>query len=97
MSGNITAKPVEKNGKTHFKADGQTTKVDVETIKFHLDDLFSGNPLLTENLNKVIDENANVLAEDVKPVIAETLSTLFLRYINGVNDRFPIDVLYPKN
>lgn len=97
LTGNITAKPIEKNGKMHFKADGESAKVDVETIKFHLDDLFSGNPQLTDNLNKVIDENTNVLAADIIPVVSETLSTIFLKFINGVNDKFPLDVLYPKD
>lgn len=74
-----------------------TIEVTTTSLKLRLDDLFKGNDELNNNFNKVIEENIDVLAKDVLPVIETTLASIFKKFINGVNSRFPIEVLYPSD
>lgn len=97
MKGNFTATRVTRNGKVYYKmGGGKDTSVDTETIKLRLDGLFKDNQELNDNLNKVIEENIDVLAVDVKPVIAETIKSIFIQFIDQVYDKFPVNVLYPS-
>lgn len=98
MKGNFTGSRVMKHGKEHFKIDADhNIVVGVEKIKLNLGNLFKDNKELNDNLNKVIDENIDTLAEDVKPVVGETIRSLFLRFVNQVYNKFPIEVLYPSD
>lgn len=97
LKGNVTGKHVEQNGKLHYRSVDGSAIVDVDTIKLHLDDLFKGNPQLTDNLNKVIEENMDVLAEDVKPIVAKTLAEVFLQFCDTVGKKMPFYTLHPKD
>lgn len=80
-----------------FELGSELIYVDVETVKWRLGDLFKGNKELNDHINKVIEENIESLTDEIKPVVAETIKSIFLQFLNQVYDKFPLDVLYPKD
>lgn len=86
-----------KNGKEHFLIGGRDIKVDVGSIKLRLDDLFKNNQELTDNTNRVIAENIDSLYPEFKPIVEQTLTQIFVSFVDSVTKKFPLEELYPMN
>lgn len=85
-----------QKGKEHYKIIKDETHVDVKSIKVNFDNLFKGNPEITANTNRLINENTEILFSEIKPIIEKTVSQLVLSVINFVNNRYTSEELYPK-
>lgn len=70
--------------------------VQLDDIKFRLNNLIRNNEELNNVINNLLDEHAKEIYPDLKPVIEETLTHVFLSFLNGVHKKFSIDELYPK-
>lgn len=86
---------VDKNGKTHYLVGDKNTTVQVSTIKIHFDNLFKNNPAITENVNRLINENTEILFGEIKPIIEQTIGDLVTSVVDTVNERFSVDELFP--
>lgn len=96
LKGHFLTKRVTKDGEEYFKVTDKNMTVSAKSVKLRLDDLFPNNQELTDNTNRLIAENMDTLYPEFKPVVEETLTRLFVAFVEGVHGRFPIDVLYPK-
>lgn len=72
----------------------------MEVIKakssIHFGNLFSGNEALTEDTNKFINDNIDVLSQDTDPVVHQAVGTYIRNIFNHVFDLFPLEELFPK-
>lgn len=84
-----------KNGNRHFKFVQSKVDVQIDEIGAIFDDVFKGNPELTDNFNRVVDENSEYLYDEIKPVIGQSISRLITTVINRVYNNFSVDQLYP--
>uniref|UniRef100_A0A6P7H7H9 Protein takeout-like n=1 Tax=Diabrotica virgifera virgifera TaxID=50390 RepID=A0A6P7H7H9_DIAVI len=84
-----------RHGKTFFKikATDVTTKIGKVNLNFH--NLFKDNPELTENANKILNENQEVLVESFAPVVVEVVKGFILGATGGVFDRYELPELFP--
>lgn len=86
---------MKKNGKDHYKIVKEEARVEVGSIKINFDNLFKGNPEITANTNRLINENAELLFSEVKPIIEKTFIGLIDNIVNFVYDNYPLDILFP--
>lgn len=93
----MKARKIVKNGKEHFQVADRNITVHVGSIKLRMDDLFRNNQELTDNTNRVIAENIDSLYPEFKPIVEQTLTQIFVSFVDSVNKKFPLDVLYPTN
>lgn len=96
IKGKLRATREMIKGKEHFVFGSNQMEVNVKSIKLRLENLIRNQEELTRTLNNIIDENAMELYPDLKPVVGETLTHVFLAYMNGVHKKFSIEQLYPK-
>lgn len=100
-SGNVTlfaewdTEKVKKRGKEHFKVIKDRSTLSVSTIQVEFENLFKGNKAISDNTNKLINENTEILYTEIKPIIERTIIDLVTGVINFVNGRYSIDDLYP--
>lgn len=90
------AKKVVK-GKEYLIFDRIDLDLDISNGKLHFADLFRGNPELTDNTNRIINENIADILNDLKPVINKTIGDIILLLVKQVFERFSVDELFPNN
>lgn len=64
-------------------------------MQTYFSDLFKGNEELTNNTNRIFNENSDLLYNDIKPVVGEGMSKLMTSVLNEVHKQYSIDDLYP--
>lgn len=73
-----------------------TNKVSIGKISVRFDDLFKNNQDLTENTNRLINENTDILFSEIQPIVQTTLGDVATNVLKNVNDRFSIEELFPN-
>lgn len=89
------SKNVLKNGKVHGVFEESFVKVKLGSIHVEFDRLMGDNEELNANINKIINENIDILYGELRPVVESVVNKLVTESINKVYDLFPMDVLYP--
>ncbi|XP_049947883.1 protein takeout-like [Schistocerca serialis cubense] len=67
-------KPLEREGEVYWDIKNFTVKMDVGKIYIQFDNLFNGDKLLGDNMNKFLNESMDLLVEDLKPAIELALA-----------------------
>lgn len=84
-------------GKEYLVFDKIDLDLNLSNGHLYFADLFRGNPELTANTNRIINENIVDIINDLKPVINKTISDIVLLLIRQVFERFSVDELFPNN
>lgn len=84
-----------KDGKEYVKFDNLFFKVSVGGAKFHLENLFNGDPTLGEIGNAVINENSQIFLQELIPGFEKSLSKTFLEIANDVLTDVTYDEMFP--
>lgn len=71
--------------------------VDLTNGKMYFADLFKGNPELTDNTNRIVNDNIADILGDLKPVINQTIGDIILLLVKQVFERYSVDELFPNN
>lgn len=74
----------KKDGKTHFKVTNSTLNLNPKFIIFRLDNLFGGEKTLSDNLNKVLNDNWKELFHEMKSKYEEVFSQKFGTVFNNL-------------
>lgn len=72
-----------------------TLKVAVGKGRFHLDNLFNGDPVLSELGNQFINENMDLFLEEMIPGFEKNLAKTFLETANSVLKDVTFDEMFP--
>lgn len=83
-----------KNNKSH--TEWYDTKMDMKLkgAQFNFENIFQGNPTLSEVTNRVINENALAAYEDLHYVIEDTLAEIVTNIVNNIYRLYSIDELF---
>jgi hypothetical protein len=73
----------DKKGQKYFKVIDQKFSWEPELLTLKFENLFGGDPALGENINKVINENWQVIFQDVGPSYSVALGQIFGAIANG--------------
>lgn len=84
------------NGKEYIVFDKINLDIKFNGGKMYFADLFRGNPELTENTNRIINDNIDDILSDLKPIINKTIGDIILHLVRQVFERFSVDELFPN-
>ena len=84
-----------KTEKTHFRVTNFYVNFDVGKASIHLDNLFNGDETLANAMNLFLNDNWKTVTGEIKPVLEDTVSTLFKAFSNKIYSQYPLDVLLP--
>lgn len=87
---------IEKNGKQHLQIPPNKFKLVFETSRMYLqlENLFNGNKALGDNMNLFLNENWQIILEELKPAVRETLAQILSGVMNAVFDKLPYNDLF---
>ncbi|XP_072395597.1 protein takeout-like [Diabrotica undecimpunctata] len=85
------------HGKSYYVFKNINLDAKVGKMSVQLDNLFPGNPEITENANKLFNDNQLVLIEEFAPIIYNVVKNVLLNGLNNIFIRFPTDVLFPDD
>ncbi|KAG5900738.1 hypothetical protein JTB14_038256, partial [Gonioctena quinquepunctata] len=89
---------VEKiNGQKHIQFQKFTFHFTIEKSHLYLGNLFSQDPKLGTATNDVINDNADVFIDQLRPALESSLADKFTEAANGICRTFTYDELFPLN
>ncbi|XP_069681804.1 protein takeout-like [Periplaneta americana] len=65
-------------------------------VYVHLDNLFNGDKILGEEMNKFLNDNWREVFDELVPNISAAFVEIFKDLANGLAKQFPFDVLFPE-
>nr|CAD7446979.1 unnamed protein product [Timema bartmani] len=85
----------KKDGKKHFNVKDFKVKFDIGHCSLHLGDLFHGDQELGDTMNMLLNDNWKNLAEEIKPTLENTISSLLKNMSNNIYRKYSLDELLP--
>jgi hypothetical protein len=84
LGGSMKYEEVKKKGKTHMKFVTAKGLVKPTLIVFHFDNLFNGDKLLGDEINRVVNENWKLLYEDIEETFTDATMKIIMNLCNNV-------------
>ncbi|XP_044733143.1 protein takeout-like [Chrysoperla carnea] len=85
----VTYSLYEKNGVQYAKVEKIDVKLDIKGLNFNFENLISTKKEISDNMNKVLNENWQEMIKELEPAVKETLYTIAKQVINGILDKVP--------
>lgn len=92
----MNTEPREINGETHAYVKKLTIRVRVGGGSLHLDNLFNGDKALGQVVNQAINQNFNIVAQDIIPIIERALERQFKKMANKIMSRYTEKQIFPS-
>lgn len=89
--------PTIKEGKDHVVYEKMGVNTTIESGNVHFENLFDGNPALTESANQAFNDNMDILKEELYPIMNDIIGTIVKGSFNRIFDLFPVDELFPRD
>jgi Haemolymph juvenile hormone binding protein (JHBP) len=67
---------------------------DTSRMFLRLDGLFNGNKALSDNMNLFLNENWQIILQELKPAVRNTLSQIATSLISNFMDKVPYSEFY---
>lgn len=91
----LTGRTINRDGQDYVKFEELTLKVVVGKARFHLENLFNGDPTLGEVGNQFINENSKLFIDEMIPGFEKSLAKTFLDIANVVLEDVTFDEMFP--
>ncbi|XP_043250259.1 protein takeout-like [Colletes gigas] len=85
----------EKNGETYLKVKKNVVKLSPARVTMQFDNLFDGDTLLGEQMNRFINENSDLLFKELQSPYEETFGLVFAKIANDIFSRVPVNKIFP--
>ncbi|KAH0808233.1 hypothetical protein GEV33_014558 [Tenebrio molitor] len=82
---------VKKKGKTHMKFVSGKGTFKPSSIVFHFDNLFNGDKLLGDEINRVVNENWKLLFEDIEDTFLDAMTKILINILNNFFSKVSIE------
>ena len=86
---------VKKGENNHLEFDDMKCSLVIGEVSIFLDKLFEGNPTLAKATNDVINDNAHVLFDEIKPGVLKAVTGRFTEIANKITLSFKFEELFP--
>lgn len=90
----LKLKKVTKEKEEYYEYVDQIITANYKNMKLRLDDVIEGNQQLNEQLNKVIEENVDLISADVLPLFREVIKNVFAENLKAVCNTYTINELF---
>ncbi|GLV41783.1 uncharacterized protein CBL_12072 [Carabus blaptoides fortunei] len=87
----VDYKIIEKKGVKYIEIDKSSIAYETKRSYYHLDNLFNGDGVLGEQMNKFLDENWREVSKDIGPALSETISQIITTILSSILARVPYD------
>lgn len=84
-----------KNGDTYLKIKKFVVKFNPARVALQFDNLFEGDNLLGEQMNRFINENSDLLFKELQAPYEETFGLVFAKVSNDIFNRVPFNKIFP--
>jgi hypothetical protein len=91
LGGSMKYEEVKKKGKTYMKFVSTKGLVKPSLIVFHFDNLFNGDKVLGDEINRVVNENWKLLYEDSEEAFAGATLKIITNVCNNVFAKISIE------
>ncbi|KAL0281493.1 UNVERIFIED_CONTAM: hypothetical protein PYX00_002465 [Menopon gallinae] len=89
-------KPENRNGQEYWNLEKSDFDVDVQHADIYLDNLFNGNKQLGDTMNTLIAENWQLVFQEMKPAVRDTVNALVSDMTSKVFNHFSLEELFPS-
>lgn len=86
---------VDRNGVEYVTFNQLDVKIEVGKSKLQLDNLFNGDPVLSQVGNAFVNENSDLFVSELIPGLEKSLSKSFLEIVNVIMKDVTFDELFP--
>ncbi|KAF5293056.1 hypothetical protein FQR65_LT11048 [Abscondita terminalis] len=86
---------VVRDNKNHLEFEQMKCNLVIGDVQILLEKLFEGNPSLSKATNDVINDNAHVLFDEIKPGVMNALTKRFTDIANKITLTFLYEELFP--
>ncbi|KAF7279292.1 hypothetical protein GWI33_007425 [Rhynchophorus ferrugineus] len=90
----IALEEYTKDDNQYFKIKSYNIQMSIKSASVHLENLFDGNKLLGDNLNKLLNEEWELLFHDQKPSMEKSYANEFKNYVQPFFDKLPANELF---
>lgn len=87
---------VEKEGEKYIHIDGFKIKIKPKKSIFKFDNIFKGDPSLSNQINSFMNENHEVVVSTLLPGYEEKFGLKFKVLANALFDKIPIKLIFPE-
>jgi len=91
----LRGQKVDRNATEYVTFNQLDVKIQVGKSKIHLDNLFNGDPVLSQVGNAFINENSETFINEIIPGLEKSLSKTFLEMVNVIMKDVTFDELFP--
>ncbi|BES95609.1 Hypothetical protein NTJ_08418 [Nesidiocoris tenuis] len=81
---------------TYINVTKSEFPLEVKNMTIKLENLFNGDKLLGENMNRFINDNWAVILKDIKPALSEALASLTTSVLTNMAKVVPFDLMFPE-
>lgn len=92
----IYCEKYQKNGETYLRIKKYVVKFDPARVTLRFDNLFDGDNVLGEQMNRFINENSDLLFKELQAPYEETFGLVFTKLSNDVFSRVPFNKIFPQ-
>lgn len=83
-----------KSGKQHVKFTWTNLEYTAKRIYLKLDNLFNGDRMLGDNMNRFLDENWKDVTDELYPSLKEAVGAIVTSIARGLFSKIPFDDLF---
>ncbi|XP_017763070.1 PREDICTED: protein takeout-like [Eufriesea mexicana] len=91
----IRCEKIQKNGETYLRTKKYVVKFDPGRVNLVFDNLFEGDKILGEQMNRFINENSDLIFKELQGPYEETFGLIFAKVSNDVFSRVPMNKMFP--
>nr|XP_015840886.1 PREDICTED: protein takeout-like isoform X3 [Tribolium castaneum] len=84
----------EKRRKKHYKVTGSKLVVAPQSVSANFDNIINGDKELSDNINKMFNDNWKGLFEEIGPTYEDACAQVFQGIFNRVLSKVPVDELF---
>ncbi|KAL3282200.1 hypothetical protein HHI36_005394 [Cryptolaemus montrouzieri] len=92
----IQGQKINKDNETYFNVKEFYVDFNIGHASIKLENLFNGDKELGEAMNLFLNDNWKNVANEIKPVLEDTIAGIFKKFSNKIYHKYPLSVLLPK-
>lgn len=91
----IYCEKYQKNGDTYLRVKKFVVKFSPARVTLQFDNLFDGDTVLGEQMNRFLNENSDLLFKELQAPYEETFGLVFAKISNEIFSRVPFNKIFP--
>lgn len=91
----LIGEPVKKKGEVYIRFKTYNIKLIPKRVHLHFENLFNGDKVLGEAMNRFMNENWELIFNELKGGYEDTLSYVFKEVTNKLFTKVPMDTIFP--